>query len=140
MIAVHRLLLDTRPWDFGLVCPSSCFGLLIDRYVGWTDSYGPDNREGRVSASRHDLVSPSSSLSQLTDISSLLAASATAAIWAVPSIIANSICFCIIGFTFGPLYPTGLMIISQTVDDDLRVGAIGLMGSLGGVGSAFWPA
>jgi len=33
-----------------------------------------------------------------------------------------------------------LMIISQMVEDDLRVGAIGLMGSLGGVGSAFWPA
>jgi hypothetical protein len=41
---------------------------------------------------------------------------------------------------FGPLYPTALMIIAQTVEDDLRVGAIGLMGSLGGAGAAFWPA
>jgi len=43
------------------------------------------------------------------------------------------------GFMFGPLYPTGLMIISQAVDDELRVGAIGMMGSLGGIGAAFWP-
>jgi hypothetical protein len=40
---------------------------------------------------------------------------------------------------FGPLYPTGLMIVSQSIDADLRVGVMGLMGSLGGIGSAFWP-
>lgn len=76
----------------------------------------------------------------MADLSSLMAGLAAGTIWVIPSIPADSICFCIIGFMFGPLYPTGLMIISQTVDDDLRVGAIGLMGSLGGVGSAFWPA
>lgn len=69
----------------------------------------------------------------------MIAGGAAGLVWITPSIIADSIGFCAIGFMFGPLYPTALMIISQSVDDDLRVGAMGLMGSLGGVGAAFWP-
>lgn len=68
-----------------------------------------------------------------------MAALATVLIWLTRSIVADSVFFCLTGFMFGPLYPTGLMIVTQTIEDDLRVGVMGLMGSFGGVGSAFWP-
>ena len=40
---------------------------------------------------------------------------------------------------YGPTYPNALMLVSQDLDDDLRVGVMGLMGTVGGAGGAFWP-
>ena len=40
---------------------------------------------------------------------------------------------------FGPMYPNALMVASLEMEDDLRGGVIGLMGSFGSAGGAFFP-
>ncbi|CAD6571058.1 MAG: hypothetical protein TREMPRED_000149 [Tremellales sp. Tagirdzhanova-0007] len=47
--------------------------------------------------------------------------------------------FCIVGLMFGPMYPNALMVASLEMEDDLRGGVIGLMGSFGSAGGAFFP-
>ena len=56
-----------------------------------------------------------------------------------PSLIGYSIAYAVVGLMYGPLYPNALMIVSEHLDDDLRVGVIGLMGSVGGAGGAVMP-
>lgn len=60
-------------------------------------------------------------------------------IWFVDSIPGNAVCYSLIGFWLGPIYPVALLIISETWDDELRGGVMGLMGSVGGAGAALGP-
>jgi MFS family permease len=43
------------------------------------------------------------------------------------------------GTVFGPVYPAALMVISDNLDEELRVGVMGLFGSTGGAGAAAIP-
>lgn len=60
-------------------------------------------------------------------------------IWFTPSLIGNGICFALVGLFLGPAYPCALMVVAETLDDDLRGGVMGLMGSIGGAGGAALP-
>lgn len=60
-------------------------------------------------------------------------------VWFTDSVPGNAVCFSLIGFFLGPIYPTALLIISETWDDELRGGVMGLMGSVGGAGAALGP-
>ncbi|BEI90929.1 uncharacterized protein CcaverHIS019_0309990 [Cutaneotrichosporon cavernicola] len=60
-------------------------------------------------------------------------------IWFTHSLIGNGVCYAFVGFFLGPIYPNALMVVSQVLDDDLRGGVMGIMGSLGGAGAAAIP-
>lgn len=70
---------------------------------------------------------------------SLLSVAASVFIALNHSFMANAAAFACIGFLYGPLYPCALMVVSECLDDDLRGGIIGLMGTAGGAGSALLP-
>ncbi|CAK9780575.1 MFS general substrate transporter [Cutaneotrichosporon oleaginosum] len=61
------------------------------------------------------------------------------AIWFTDSLIGNGVCYAFVGFFLGPIYPNALMVVSEVLDDDLRGGVMGIMGSLGGAGAAAIP-
>ncbi|GMK53546.1 hypothetical protein CspeluHIS016_0101320 [Cutaneotrichosporon spelunceum] len=60
-------------------------------------------------------------------------------IWFTHSLVGNGVCYAFVGFFLGPIYPNALMVVSQVLDDDLRGGVMGIMGSLGGAGAAAIP-
>lgn len=60
-------------------------------------------------------------------------------IWFTNTLVGNAICFAVIGFLSGPVYPVALMEIADVFDDDIRGGIMGLMGSAGGAGAAICP-
>ncbi|BEI86825.1 hypothetical protein CcaverHIS002_0701710 [Cutaneotrichosporon cavernicola] len=60
-------------------------------------------------------------------------------VWFTNSLVGNGVCFAFVGFFLGPVYPNALMVIAETLDDDLRGGVMGLMGSIGGAGAAALP-
>ncbi|CAK9782537.1 unnamed protein product [Cutaneotrichosporon oleaginosum] len=60
-------------------------------------------------------------------------------IWFTNSLVGNGVCYAFVGFFLGPVYPNALMVIAETLDDDLRGGVMGLMGSIGGAGAAALP-
>jgi hypothetical protein len=51
----------------------------------------------------------------------------------------NAIAFSFIGMFLGPIYPSAVMIISETLPIDLQLGVIAMMGSIGGGGGAAMP-
>lgn len=60
-------------------------------------------------------------------------------VWLIPNIPLNAIAFSFIGMFLGPIYPSAVMIISETLPLDLQLGVIALMGSIGGGGGAAMP-
>ena len=60
-------------------------------------------------------------------------------IWFTNSLIGNAVCFSLIGVAFGPVFPAALMFVSDILPDDLRSGAMGLIGSIAGAGGAVGP-
>ncbi|THC97624.1 hypothetical protein EYZ11_002914 [Aspergillus tanneri] len=46
--------------------------------------------------------------------------------WLTPSIIANAVAVCLLGFFIGPFYPVGLYVLTEVIPQELHVGAIGL--------------
>lgn len=60
-------------------------------------------------------------------------------IWFTHSLVGNGVCYAFVGFFLGPIYPNALMVVSEVLDDDLRGGVMGIMGSLGGAGAAAIP-
>jgi fucose permease len=78
---------------------------------------------------------------EYTDIltSSSIALGLELVIWFTHNMIGNAVCFSIIGFFFGPVFPAILMVIAERLDDDLRGGVMGLLGSTSGAGAAALP-
>lgn len=60
-------------------------------------------------------------------------------VWAIPNLTLNAIAFSFIGMFLGPIYPSAVMIISETLPLDLQLGVIAMMGSIGGGGGAAMP-
>lgn len=60
-------------------------------------------------------------------------------IWTTHSIVGNAVVFAIIGILLGPMYPIVMVVVGRIIPDRLQGGAIGLIASLGQVGSAIIP-
>lgn len=60
-------------------------------------------------------------------------------IWTTKSIVGNAVLFSIIGVLLGPMYPIVMVVVTRVIPDRLQGGAIGLIASMGQVGSAIIP-
>ena len=60
-------------------------------------------------------------------------------IWFVPQYPVTGIGLALIGFSFGPIYPTTIALISNKVSARILPSAIGFMVSLGSIGAAVLP-
>jgi MFS family permease len=73
------------------------------------------------------------------DISTWICLALQLTIWLIPNLTLNAIAFSFIGMFLGPIYPSAVMIISETLPLDLQLGVIAMMGSIGGGGGAAMP-
>src|SRR6266702_2171249 len=60
-------------------------------------------------------------------------------VWLVPVYVVSAVGLGVIGFSFGPIYPTTIALISNKVSSRILPSAIGFMVSLGSVGAAVCP-
>jgi len=60
-------------------------------------------------------------------------------VWLLPSFVASAPGLVLIGFSFGPIYPTTIAFISNRVSKRILPSAIGFLASLGSVGAAIFP-
>jgi len=60
-------------------------------------------------------------------------------VWFTKSIPGNAVCFALIGFALGPMYPIVMMVVVDVLPGELQGGAIGWIASLGQAGSAIMP-
>src|SRR5437667_2088249 len=60
-------------------------------------------------------------------------------VWLVPIYVVSAIGLGLIGFSFGPIYPTTIALISNKVSARILPSAIGFMVSLGSIGAAVLP-
>lgn len=59
--------------------------------------------------------------------------------WTVRSFIGDAVAYAFVGVALGPMYPIVMMVIVAIIPQELQGGAIGLVASLGQVGSAMLP-
>jgi len=60
-------------------------------------------------------------------------------VWLLPFYAVSAVGLGLIGFSFGPIYPTTIALISNKVSSRILPSAIGFMVSLGSVGAAVCP-
>ena len=72
-------------------------------------------------------------------IYTLIAIALEIVIWTTRSIVGNAVLYAIIGVLLGPMYPIVMVVVGRIIPDRLQGGAIGLIASLGQVGSAIIP-
>src|SRR5207247_9021478 len=60
-------------------------------------------------------------------------------VWLLPFYAISAVGLSLIGFSFGPIYPTTIALISNKVSSRILPSAIGFMVSLGSVGAAICP-
>jgi fucose permease len=60
-------------------------------------------------------------------------------VWLVPIYAVSAVGLGLIGFSFGPIYPTTIALISNKVSTRILPSAIGFMVSLGSIGAAVCP-
>lgn len=59
--------------------------------------------------------------------------------WLVPSFVVSAVAVTFLGFVFGPLFPTAVVIYTKLLPRPLHVTAIGVSTALGGSGGAIFP-
>ncbi len=57
-------------------------------------------------------------------------------VWLVPAYAVSAVGLCLLGFSFGPIYPTTIALISKRVPGRILPGAVGFLASLGSIGAA----
>lgn len=72
-------------------------------------------------------------------IYTIIAIALEVVIWTTKSIVGNAVLYAIIGILLGPMYPIVMVVVGRIIPDKLQGGAIGLIASLGQVGSAIIP-
>lgn len=115
--------------------------LIRERGAGPAAGYAVTGFWGAMTLGRILLIPVTHRLGSQTAIYAyaLVALALEFAIWFADSVPGNAVCYAVIGFFLGPIYPVALMVISETWDDELRGGVMGLMGSVGGAGAALGP-
>jgi MFS family permease len=71
--------------------------------------------------------------------STILSIALELVIWFTPTLTGNAICYALVGFFLGPMYPIVMMVVVDTLPGDLQGGSIGWIASLGQAGSAIMP-
>lgn len=77
--------------------------------------------------------------SSLKRTSSILAIVLELVVWFTHSIPGNAVCYALIGFFLGPMYPIVMMVVLDILPGELQPGAIGWIASIGQAGSAIMP-
>jgi len=72
-------------------------------------------------------------------VSTAIAIALEVVVWTVHSIIGNAIAFAFCGIALGPMYPIVMMVVVDTIPAELQSGSIGIIASIGQVGSAILP-
>lgn len=60
-------------------------------------------------------------------------------IWFVPQLFVSAFALCLTGFSLGPIFPTTIALMSDTVSKRILSSAIGFLASLGSMGGALLP-
>jgi MFS family permease len=60
-------------------------------------------------------------------------------VWTTKSIIGNAVAFSFAGVALGPMYPIVMVVVMDIIPAELQSGAIGIIASIGQVGSAILP-
>ncbi|WVW78707.1 hypothetical protein I302_100667 [Kwoniella bestiolae CBS 10118] len=121
---------------------------------GWATSFllderGGDNNSGYVTSGyfggltvgRVILIPVTKRLGNHTSIYvySLFTLVLTIIIWFTHSIVANAVCFSLVGVFLGPMYPIVMNVVVEIIPGELQGGTIGWIASLGQAGSAIMP-
>ena len=59
--------------------------------------------------------------------------------WLVPLYLVSAFGLCLVGFSFGPIYPITISFLSDKVSQSVLPGAVGLLASLGSIGGSMFP-
>jgi fucose permease len=59
--------------------------------------------------------------------------------WLVPSLIISAVAVALLGVFIGPLFPTGMVLLTKMMPRHLHVGAVGFAAAFGGGGGAIFP-
>ena len=59
--------------------------------------------------------------------------------WLVPSLIVSAVAIALLGVFIGPLFPTGMVMVTKMMPRHLHVGAVGFAAAFGGGGGAIFP-
>lgn len=118
---------------------SSVYGTLclMIRLDSRSSHLDPRHKEARQPIKRLRLVSNTSMVPLIS--SSVIALGFQLIVWLVPNYICSAVCICFIGFFLAPIFPLAIVIITETIPDELHVGVIGLFGTIGGAGAAAVP-
>lgn len=60
-------------------------------------------------------------------------------VWTVKSVVGDAVAFAFVGLLLGPIYPIVMMVVVAICPEDIQGGTIGILASMGQVGSALIP-
>ncbi len=121
-------------WVYSLLTEERHFSIL---YSGWLVSgYWLGLTLGRVALARVALRIGGGRLVQYCLVGTIAAA---LIFWLVPLFSVSAFGLCLLGFSFGPIYPITISLLSDRVPAHILPGAIGFLASLGSIGGAMFP-
>lgn len=121
-------------WVYSLLTEERHFSIL---FSGWLVSgYWLGLTLGRVTLARVALRIGNERLVQCCLIGAIVAA---LVFWLVPLYPVSAFGLCLLGFSFGPIYPITISFLSSHVSQRILPGAVGFLASLGSIGGALFP-
>jgi fucose permease len=121
-------------WVYSLLTEERHFSIL---YSGWMVSgYWLGLTLGRVALARVALRIGTRRLVQYCLLGTIVAA---LLFWLVPLFSVSAFGLCLLGFSFGPIYPITIAFLSSRVPAHILAGAVGFLASLGSAGAAMFP-
>ena len=106
-------------------------------FSGWLVSgYWTGLTLGRVALARVALRIGNTRLVQCCLVGAIIGA---LIFWLVPLYLVSAFGLCLIGFSFGPIYPITISFLSDKVSHRVLPGAVGFLASLGSIGGAMFP-
>lgn len=106
-------------------------------YSGWLVSgYWTGLTLGRVALARVALRIGNMRLVQCCLVGAIIGA---LIFWLAPLYLVSAFGLCLIGFSFGPIYPITISFLSDKVSHRVLPGAVGFLASLGSIGGAMFP-
>ncbi|HJT58511.1 MAG TPA: MFS transporter [Ktedonobacteraceae bacterium] len=122
-------------WVYSLLTEERHFSIL---FSGWLVSgYWLGLTLGRVALARVALRIGSERLIQCCLGGAIVAA---LIFWLVPLYAVSAFGLCLLGFSFGPIYPITISFLSSHVSQRVLPGAVGFLASLGSIGGALFPS
>lgn len=121
-------------WVYSLLTEERHFSIL---FSGWLVSgYWLGLTLGRVTLARIALRIGNERLVQCCLVGAIVAA---LIFWLLPLYPASAFGLCLLGFSFGPIYPITISFLSSHVSQRVLPGAVGFLASLGSIGGALFP-